>query len=200
MRAKERLLLASVNLYNHALVPFGKNHFPQHRARQEDRVKKSYYNRQMSHHKPKPRSEYASHLKSLNGKCAFCRTDDELGIQNFDHWDWKFAAFPYRKLHTLIIPRRHVDDFSELHTHELTELTIVLKRIEQIYRNKGVISETSPYGDQLFISWRQRSESEGLAKKSVAHFHIHLFPRKNNSVDMTIDPEATEFDISLLKS
>ena len=72
--------------------------------------------------KPLPREEYKKHLKDLNGGCAFCIMSPELTINEYSFWNWVFAAFPYRKYHTLLISKRHVVRFSELKKEELKHI------------------------------------------------------------------------------
>ncbi len=124
---------------------------------------------------PLPRKEYAKHLKSLKGVCAFCSDRDSLLIKKFRHWGWYFAAFPYRKYHTLLVSKRHVTEFTELRAAELSELKLAIKHIETHYRAKGIVSASSRFGDQFFFAWRSRYD--GRAKPSLAHFHLHIYPK-----------------------
>lgn len=61
--------------------------------------------------KPSPRTEYRKHIDALVGGCAFCADQEDFVIKKYTHWDWVFAAFPYRKYHTMLVPSRHIVNF-----------------------------------------------------------------------------------------
>ncbi len=137
----------------------------------------------MKINKPLPRVEYQQHLKDLDGKCAFCEMTSDLNIKEFYHWIWAFAAFPYRKYHTLLISKRHLLRFSDLNNDELSELAKITEELNIIYRDKRIIGQDSKYGDQLFTCWRTRQDD--ALKKSVSHLHLHFYPKfaENNPHD-----------------
>ncbi len=148
-----------------------------------------------------PRGEYAGHLEKKGGKCAFCKDAEEgLDIRAYTYWVWRFSAFPYHKYHTLMAPKRHVVDLSELNSAELVELQTLFRDSDTRYRNSGIVGDDSEFGDQLFISWRTRSPLESARKQAVAHFHIHLYPRFNNGPDLVLDEHAHEIDMARLKN
>lgn len=151
----------------------------------------------MNIEKPSSRKEYEKHLTTLDGKCAFCDNNTKLTLKEFNHWVWIFSAFPYKKHHTLLIPKRHVTRFSELHAQELEEFTSILIEIESSYRTSKIVDESSSFGDQIFFSWRSRHNDS--IKKSVAHFHLHIYPKFGTIDDVLLDPEAAEYEMSTLK-
>jgi diadenosine tetraphosphate (Ap4A) HIT family hydrolase len=148
---------------------------------------------------PKRRSEYEKHLEHLAGECAFCKMSPELNIREYKSWTWTFAAFPYRKYHTLIIPRRHILSFSQLNPDEINELQTIIEDIEADYQESGIVGKHSEFGDQLLTLWRFRTKNENEKKKSVAHFHMHVYPKFAKEVDSELDENASEIDISKLK-
>lgn len=118
-----------------------------------------------------PRSEYPRHLEQLAEDCAFCQGPEEnLDIQEFNHWTWKFSAFPHWNYHTLLTLKRHVETFSELSPAELIDLQIATKKVEAKYREVGIVSDTSKYGNQLVTHWITRSPIEEGQKKSSRSF------------------------------
>lgn len=145
---------------------------------------------------PLARTHYKKHREELGDQCAFCTMSADLTIYSLEHWLWVFAAFPYGKYHTILIPKRHILNFSDLKPEEFLELKQMIAEVERRYRKSGVISSSSTFGDQLFFSWRSRGESED--KKSVAHYHLHICPRFEAEDDYPLDKEAHEIDISLL--
>lgn len=99
--------------------------------------------------RPLPRREYDKHSLELSGACAFCASSQKLVIKEYTHWTWVFAAFPYRKFHTLLVPKRHITRLTELHPEELDEMQKILGAVEAQYLASNLVHTTSPYGDQL---------------------------------------------------
>ena len=149
--------------------------------------------------KPLPRGGYKQHLERLGKNCAFCGEKDSLSIKEYKNWTLAYAAFPYRKYHTLIFSKRHVTQFSELGNEELTELGHITKEVNQMYTKSGIIGEHSKFGDQLYFSWRNRSEAE-TEKKAVSHFHVHVYPEMGKEITLVLDEEAWNIDISRLNT
>lgn len=147
--------------------------------------------------KPLPRSEYERHLKNLGAECAFCTMSDALNIKEYKYWILVYAAFPYRKYHTLLVSKRHVTNFSELENGELSEFAYITEDVNRIYKESGIVGDGSVYGDQLFFSWRSRDKSE-ISKKSVSHLHLHFYPEIGKDINIVLDENAWDIDTSLL--
>jgi diadenosine tetraphosphate (Ap4A) HIT family hydrolase len=139
-----------------------------------------------------PRSKYKEYITDLKGKCVFCRKEEPLLIKELKYWRWMFAAFPYRKYHTLIVVKRHVIKFSDLNIEELLELKEILVFIESHYKKKNIVSEESQFGEQLFFSWRSRYNDE--VKKSVSHLHLHIYPKFTEETNEVIGEDSHKID------
>ncbi len=148
--------------------------------------------------KPQPREEYKNHLSKLEDRCAFCEMSPDLNIKEYKYWIWAFSAFPYRKQHTLLIPKRHILRFSDLLENEILELKKISEDLEVSYRKSKIISEKSEFGDQIFMTWRSRENSE--KKAPVAHFHIHVYPKFAEDDDVKMDKNSWDIDMNLLRS
>lgn len=147
--------------------------------------------------KPLPRTHYKEHLENLKGKCAFCNMDKDLNIFETENWIWAYSAFPYRKFNTLLISKRHLSKFNELNELEVRELQELTLKIEEIYKEKKIIGKSTAHGDQLFYAWRSRSENS--MKESVAHFHLHIYPKFSSEDDTPQQDDAWDIDIETLK-
>ncbi|MFA6407793.1 MAG: HIT domain-containing protein [Candidatus Paceibacterota bacterium] len=148
--------------------------------------------------KPLPRNKYKTHLKDLNGGCAFCKKPSDLVIKEYKNWVWVFSAFPYKKYHTLLFSKRHIIKFSELDVKELGELKKILGEIEYYYREKKIICKNSKFGDQIFFSWRSRYNDK--IKKSVSHFHLHIYPQFAQRINEIIDKDSWDINTSIFKN
>ncbi|MFZ3043518.1 MAG: HIT domain-containing protein [Minisyncoccia bacterium] len=149
--------------------------------------------------RPLPREEYREHLDELGGQCAFCATPAALNIREYPNWIFAYAAFPYRKYHTLLISKRHVVHFSELSPEELVELAKIIQDIEELYKASGVIGAQSDLGNQMYYSWRSRYKLDA-EKKSVFHFHLHIYPEFSTNHDVVLEDDAWDIDMNRLKA
>jgi len=105
-------------------------------------------------------------------ECLFCSLPPERVImQN----ELAFAirdGFPVTELHTLIIPRRHVEDYFGLTSDELLACDALLRSL------KSEIVRMDPMVTAFNIGM-----NAGLAAgQTIFHCHIHLIPRRAGDV------------------
>lgn len=105
--------------------------------------------------------------------------------------------FPYRKFHTMLIPKRHIAKFEELEASEILEMHEIFKEIESYYLKSRIVGDNSLYGDQLFFFWRSRAVVIG--KESVNHLHIHLCPKFEFEQGIVLQDDAWNINIEVLK-
>ena len=105
--------------------------------------------------------------------CLFC------GIQQKDIIEENELAiaikdnYPVSKLHALIIPKRHVEDYFDLSKDELRACNILLKYI----RDDILKDDPSVGGFNVGVN------SGAIAGQTVLHCHIHLIPRRAGDVN-----------------
>jgi diadenosine tetraphosphate (Ap4A) HIT family hydrolase len=141
---------------------------------------------------------YDRHVAELNGACAFCAMSADLDVGEYPLWKWVFAAFPYRKYHTLLVPKRHVEDFSELTPEELAGLSELTSRVERAYRESGIVGEKPALGGHLVFSWRHRVALDP-AKVSLRHLHLHAYPRPDGQGDVDREEGAWDVDVRVFE-
>lgn len=104
-----------------------------------------------------------------NAECIFCQRengDDPLAFMFEDH-------YPVTKGHTLIVPRRHVADYFELHQAEKNAIDrLMVSRKAELEASDPLIS-----GFNIGINV---NESAG---QTVFHVHLHLIPRRDGDMD-----------------
>ena len=81
-------------------------------------------------------------------------------------------AFPVTKLHTLIIPKRHVADYFELTDAEQADIQTLLQKHHQLIKLKDATVTGFNLGINVGAS----------AGQTVFHVHVHLIPRRNGDV------------------
>lgn len=110
--------------------------------------------------------------------CIFCNLpvdkeiidSNELAIAFYD-------GYPVTKYHTLIIPKRHVADYFDLHQPEVNAIQKLLHR----QKDRLMKLDKSITGFNIGINVGQD------AGQSIFHVHIHLIPRRSGDMD---DPKG----------
>ena len=112
-------------------------------------------------------------MKDPNNPCLFCNIskkefifENELSFVTLD-------SYPVAKFHSLIIPKRHVQNYFDLTKSELLachELIIKIKNKINVDENK-------------FTDFNIGTNSGKSAGQSILHCHIHLIPRKEGDVE-----------------
>ena len=109
--------------------------------------------------------------------CIFCElgagrkiTDNELCLAIRD-------GYPVTDHHTLVIPKRHVADYFDLHQPERNAIDHML----QEQRTAILASDSTVTGFNVGIN---AGKSAG---QTVFHVHVHLIPRRDGDV---VDPKG----------
>lgn len=102
----------------------------------------------------------------MDTDCPFCPLPTDRIISESDYTITIRDSFPVSEGHTLIIPKRHVQSFFELHA---IEKAAVLQALDEA--KEALDKEFSPDGYNIGIN---DGEAAG---QTVMHLHIHLIPR-----------------------
>jgi len=105
-------------------------------------------------------------------KCIFCSelereiiVENELAVAFLD-------KFPVNEGHTLVIPRRHMENFFEASMQEIEAINLL------IFRVKDVLDERyKPDGYNIGINVGED------AGQTVFHLHVHVIPRYRGDVE-----------------
>jgi ATP adenylyltransferase len=81
--------------------------------------------------------------------------------------------FPATKLHSLVIPKRHVADVFDLIKPELAAMTTLLADIREFILNEDPSVEGFNVGVNNGV----------VAGQSIFHVHVHLIPRRQGDVE-----------------
>jgi len=104
--------------------------------------------------------------------CPFCSNDSQIRQSNNSAISF-LDKYPVTKLHSLIVPKRHVRSFFDLNHQEQLDCLILTNEIKlQLCSTDSTIS-----GFNIGIN-------DGLdAGQTISHCHIHLIPRRKNDVE-----------------
>jgi ATP adenylyltransferase len=128
------------------------------------------------------RSNYIESFKDAddNAECVFCsapkvdlKNDDSLVLYKGEFSFMMMNLYPYNNGHLMMIPYRHLSDYTELTKEELNEITDLNKKA--IIALKEVLS---PHGFNFGANIGQAAGA-GIH----THLHFHLVPRWNGDTN-----------------
>ena len=112
-------------------------------------------------------------MKDPNNPCIFCKIrkeelifENELAYSSID-------SYPVSKFHSLIVPKRHVQDYFDLSPDEIQAChELILKTQEKILKE-----------DTTVKGFNIGTNAGKTAGQSIMHCHIHLIPRREGDVE-----------------
>lgn len=136
------------------------------------------------------RPEYDKWIKTIPpGVCVFCNWKKyQIVLKEGRYWVWIANIAPYWKRHTMLLPKRHFEDFGDINKHEFLELKKLIKKITDKYHRLGYT--------RFVYFWRKRDFSFDVktGKKKFGHFHIHLCDDYDGLWDLILDKNAINWD------
>jgi diadenosine tetraphosphate (Ap4A) HIT family hydrolase len=110
--------------------------------------------------------------REKNPSCPFCNPDPERELLLESAIVYAiFDKYPVNKGHTLIIPKKHCDDYFELSFKEQSACWFMLNKAKEILKNRF-----NPDGFTVGVNINE------AAGQTVPHVHIHLIPRFKGDV------------------
>ena len=119
-------------------------------------------------------TDFAVVRESYNNRVADCLFCD-LELRSIEENELAFMIYdkyPVTQYHTLIIPKRHVDNYFDLYQPEVNAINQLIKS------QKEKLDKLDPT-----ISGYNIGVNNGRsAGQTIFHCHIHLIPRRNNDI------------------
>lgn len=104
--------------------------------------------------------------------CTFCKIVKREIPANIVYEDEEILAFydinPQAPVHILVIPKKHIDDLTEIEEEDLFLMGKLMAVIKRLCEDKGLIN-----GFRIVLNTK---ESAG---QSVFHIHFHLLAGRN---------------------
>ena len=111
--------------------------------------------------------------KFTDEDCLFCNIPSvRIVLEN----ELAYAVrdgYPVTEMHSLIIPKRHIQDYFDLTTEELIACDQLIRSLKDEISN----SDNSVNGFNIGMN------SGETAGQTIFHCHIHLIPRRTGDVD-----------------
>jgi len=148
----------------------------------------------MNNFKLGTRDDYEAYLKEHSDKCTFCDwPHEQIVLHEGRNWVWIYNRFPYWNAYTVIVPKRHIVEFTEVSIDELAEFLEMYKYALNRFREAGVAKK-------YILQWRLRDEliDSISGNRRPDHFHANFVADKDHLYDPTIDPNAINFDYTVL--
>jgi diadenosine tetraphosphate (Ap4A) HIT family hydrolase len=105
--------------------------------------------------------------------CFLCNTQDDRAFLGNDLAYCLWDAFPVTRLHTLIVPRRHAQDYFSLTSDEVLACNDLLHKASDFLRSD----------DQSVEGFNIGVNVGSVAGQTVFHCHVHLIPRRRGDVE-----------------
>lgn len=112
--------------------------------------------------------------ENRDGNCIFCNLPSDKEIIDENELALAFYdGYPVTKYHTLIIPKRHVADYFELHQPEVNAINQLIKQQKERLQKL----------DKSITSFNVGINVGEDAGQSIFHVHVHLIPRRNGDME-----------------
>ena len=111
-------------------------------------------------------------MKDPNNPCIFCNlNEEELQFENNLAYS-SIDSYPVSRLHSLIVPKRHIENYFELTKEEINACNeLILKTKENILKEDSTVK-----------GFNIGTNAGKVAGQSIMHCHIHLIPRRERDV------------------
>ena len=112
-------------------------------------------------------------MKNPTNSCIFCKLNkNELQFENELAYS-SIDSYPVSKFHSLIVPKRHIENYFYLNNEELKACN------DLIIQTKDKILKEDP----LVKGFNIGTNAGHVAGQSIMHCHIHLIPRREGDVE-----------------
>ena len=105
--------------------------------------------------------------------CIFCNMESSRKIDENDLFYVIRDGFPVTSLHTLIIPKRHVETYFGLTEAEVLSMNILINKHKELIEKE----DTTVSGFNIGMNCGED------AGQTVFHCHVYLIPRRKGDMD-----------------
>jgi ATP adenylyltransferase len=106
----------------------------------------------------------------MANKCIFCKLSNLQVEREYKNFYSIKDQYPVTKDHTLIITKRHLENYFDLNKGELDEFNKIIKK-EKILLEKN---------DSKICGFNIGINQGIVAGQTIMHCHIHLIPRRKS--------------------
>ena len=111
-------------------------------------------------------------MNDPNNPCIFCKINQKELIFENDHAYASFDSYPVSQLHSLVVPKRCIENYFELDEKEILACNSLIKKLK-----KKIMKE-----DKSVEGFNIGTNAGKVAGQSIFHCHIHVIPRRKGDV------------------
>ena len=112
-------------------------------------------------------------MNDPNNPCIFCKINQKELIFENDYAYASSDSYPVSKLHSLVVPKRCIENYFELAEKEILACNDLIKKLK-----KKIMKE-----DNSVEGFNIGTNAGNVAGQSIFHCHIHVIPRRKGDVD-----------------
>lgn len=145
-----------------------------------------------------PRDVYEEFVKELPpDRCPLCDANRQIVLGTSTHWLWIAGLSPYWRYHTMFIPKKHIEDITELNADEFSELQTFYSRTKKHLLSLELKHADGKVMDQFMLLIRKREDNveDGSTYPKPRHLHIHFIPDHEGVDRFILDETAIDIDI-----
>lgn len=144
------------------------------------------------------RGEYEEMIKKIpKDICIFCDSRYQITLGFSQYWWWVACIAPYWRYHTMFVPKRHIEDITEITTQEFIDLQNFYLKVKKHLLSLNLKHNDGKPMDQFIFMIRIREENilGGSTFYKPKHLHIHFCPDREAVERFKIDETAKDVDI-----
>ena len=107
-----------------------------------------------------------------NNPCIFCDTQRQKIIFENKLIYATYDSYPVSRFHSLIIPKRHIDNYFKLSQEELISINQIIHKIKNEIDSK----------DKSVKGFNIGTNIGKVPGQTIMHCHIHLIPRRKDDI------------------
>ena len=112
-------------------------------------------------------------MKDPNNPCIFCKIRKEELLFENDLAYVSTDSYPVSQFHSLIVTKRHVENYFELTTEEIQACNeLILQTKESILKKDSTVK-----------GFNIGTNAGKVAGQSIMHCHVHLIPRRKGDIE-----------------
>ena len=112
-------------------------------------------------------------MSDPNNPCIFCKINQNELIFENDYAYASLDSYPVSQLHSLVVPKRCIENYFELDEKEILACNDLIKKLK-----KKIMKE-----DKSVEGFNIGTNAGKVAGQSIFHCHIHVIPRRKGDVD-----------------
>jgi len=143
------------------------------------------------------RTDYQKWFNLYKQACLLCQPKKQIILAEYDHWLLILNKAPYRRYHTMLMPKKHIKYFQDLNVEQLVDYQKSLKDTLDRFEKADIRLENGEKPPRFLVMIHAAYESWEAADGTNTrpeHLHVHVMPYITGLLDSIVDPEVLNID------